>query len=368
VLESLYENLIRTMQLTRDLSQVKLIHALEEYYQGILRERDKNFIQRMKIFFKLDRSCLVMKKGMYIWGDVGRGKSMIMDLFFNHLKGIQKRRYHFHHFMQEFHKSIVKWNATNSSSQDDAITDIGKSISKNTQVICLDELQVNNIADAMILQRLFNILFKNNVFLFITSNFMPEDLYEDGLQRANFLPCVQLINSRLDVFNLNNHVDYRLEKINSIERLYYWPLDDELKYYMQSVLSTLIGEHDFSSEVLRVDKNKNLTVLRSYGQLAMFSFAELCETPLGASDYMAICKRLSTVIITEIMQMGVDDHNEALRFITLIDCLYENKNKLICTAEVSIDNLYTGNKHSIEFKRAISRLHEMQSIDYLDNN
>ncbi|CAK6554190.1 MAG: hypothetical protein IRD7MM_06370 [Candidatus Midichloria mitochondrii] len=365
MLEASYKNLLKAMGLIDDPSQLELVRLLQSYQRKLLSSRSCTFTERIKEFFNKNQSCPITKMGVYIWGDVGRGKSMIMDFFFNHTHNISKKRSHFHQFMVEFHKSMIKWHSKNNVSRSNAISDVVENIAKSVKVICLDELQVNNIADAMVLQRLFNGLFKKGIFLFITSNFRPEDLFKDGLQRENFLPCIQLINSRLDVFNLNNHIDYRLEKISNIEKLYYWPLDEELPYYIYLVLSTLLGEHDFSPRTIKVDDNNYLTVLKSYGKTAMFSFLELCEIPLGILEYLAVCKNFRTIIITGIPQMKNENHNEALRFITLIDCIYEHKNKLICTAEAAIDDLYVGTKHKTEFKRTISRLHEMQSANYL---
>ena len=353
------------MRLTHDQLQLDLVELLQNYSSIISLSRQDSIFFKVKKFFKPAKSCDIRKMGAYIWGDVGRGKSMIIDLFFNHLHQIPKKRAHFHQFMSDFHKSLIKWHARNNTSQNGAILQVVNELARNAKIVCLDELQVNNIADAMILQRLFENLFKKGIFLFITSNFRPEDLFKDGLQREVFLKCIRLINSRLDVFHLNNYTDYRLEKIINIKRLYYWPLNEEAQYYIQLVLSTLLGEHGFVSRVIKVDDNRTLHVLKSYGKIAMFSFIELCRIPLGILDYLAICKHFNTIIITGIPQMKTEDHNEALRFITLVDCMYENKNKLICTAEVAIDKLYVGQKHSIEFKRVISRLYEMQSAQYL---
>ena len=353
------------MKLTHDQSQLDLVELLENYSTVISLSKQDSIFSKIKGFFKPVKMCTINKVGAYIWGDVGRGKSTIMDLFFGQLQQIPKKRIHFHQFMSDFHKSLVKWHSKGSTSQNSAILQVVNELARNVKVICLDELQVNNVADAMVLQKLFDSLFKKGMFIFITSNFKPEDLFKDGLQREKFLPCIQLINDRLDVFNLNNYIDYRLEKIANIEKLYYWPLNEESQYYIQLVLSNLLGEHDFVSKVIKVDDNKYLNVLRCYGKIAIFSFVELCKIPLGILDYLAICNNFNTIIITEILQMKTEDHNEVLRFITLIDCMYENKNKLICTAEVAIDNLYIGQKHNTEFKRTISRLYEMQSTSYL---
>ncbi len=357
-----YQKLVKDLEMDYDPSQLELIERLGDYNSYII-DRRSNLANIIKTLFSREQQGQI-KNGMYIWGGVGRGKTMLIDLFFNSFSKISKRRYHFHQFMHEFHKVLTKNLASSKLSSGNAIANTIDIICKKSEVLCLDELQINNTGDAMLLQKILEAMTKKKIFIFITSNFMPEDLFKDGLQREQFLPCIDFINSHLEVFNLNNYKDYRMEKIKHIDRLYYWPLDQEISYHMQILLSTLLGEHEFSQEELVIDKNKTIMINNSYGNTAMFTFTEMCCTPLSSNDYFSICKRFSTIILTDIPQMTGEYHNEALRFITFIDCVYETKTKLICTAMVAIDNIYNGDKHKTEFKRTISRLHEMQSYEY----
>ena len=358
MIESAYRDMIKKVGLKPDPGQIYLAELFDKYQQ--LFDKNKNLINKFKSLFGKNEDQLALKNGLYIWGGVGRGKSMMLDLFFNQLTDLKARRVHFHQFMSDFHRSLMNWYKKNDAKMETAgVISVSQEIASQYQVVLLDELQVNNIADAMVLSRLCSTIMKKGVYLFITSNFHPDDLFKDGLQRDRFLPFIELIKSRLNVYELNNFQDYRLNSISTFAKKYYYPIDDVAKYSLQLVLSAILSEHVFVEKVIKVDHNKEILVLKSYGTTAMFSFAELCKIPLGVLDYIAICNNFSMLIITDIPQMDSENHNEALRFITLIDCLYEKKTKIFCTAEVDIDNLYIGSKHKKEFLRAASRLHQM---------
>jgi cell division protein ZapE len=360
MLEKVYKQKLQELNLEFDESQLNLIKQLEKYLTHFHDVKSKNLLSKLSAFFTAKNSQPHL--GVYIWGEVGRGKSMIMNLFFDSIEIAGKLKIHFHEFMLSFHKKV---EALRKKHVKDPILKVAQELADKYKVICLDELQINNIADAMVVGRLFEALFKHEVFVFITSNRYPDELFKDGLQRERFIPFIELIKKQLEVYNLNNFKDYRCEKIAHIKKTYLYPINKENKSTIENIILELTGHTRLLSKQVTVDENKMLTVNNSYGNLAMFTFSELCEIPLGAIDYLALTKSFTTIILINIPKFTPDHHNEALRFITLIDCLYENKVKLICLAEASIDNLYAKGKNHFEFARTISRLKEMQSHEYL---
>jgi cell division protein ZapE len=362
MLEQIYSNLIGEGELQLDDSQLSLVRKLDKYCSEI-NAPDKLF---NKLVSSLNRSTSLIKRGMYIWGDVGRGKSMLMDMFLDNLDTNKKNRVHFYAFMANFHKSLNDWRKKHGSSEKsaDPIPQIVKGLAKDYKVICFDELQVNNIADAMIVSRLFESMIKEGIYIFITSNRIPSDLYKDGLQRERFLPFIEVINNKLEVFELNNNKDYRMDNLGKIEHSYICPLGEDADGEMERVIKSLVGSNGMYERQIHVDEGRDITAYNTYGSLAVFSFRELCEVSYGAVDYLALCKNFKTLIVRNIPKLSNDNHNEALRFITLIDCMYENNTKLICSAADQPQFLYNGGKNSFEFKRTISRLNEMQSDAY----
>lgn len=303
---------------------------------------------------------------MYIWGDVGRGKSMILDLFFSSIPFDEKLKIHFHKFILDFHKKLNALRANSKGKSSDYITQIAKELSERYKVICLDELQINNIVDAMVVGRLFESLLHNGCYIFFTSNRHPSELFKDGLQRERFLPFIHLIEDKLDVFELNNYEDYRLRGLSNIQKHYYCPLGSRTSKKIDDIIFKLTGHtNNFKEVEIFSDKQKPIRLHNTYGTLAVFSFKELCEVPLGAIDYMAICKHFNTIIVKNIPKLNKDNHNEVLRFITFIDCVYETKTTLICSAAAEPEKLYNSGKNAFEFKRTISRLNEISSTKYL---
>lgn len=360
-------------KLELDPSQQVLVGVFQQYKEIIEQKNKENLIAYRIINFLTPNKSKKHKglnSGIYIWGSVGRGKSMLLDCFFEDINIKKKIRWHFHEFMLSFHKRLNNWHSQHefNNKKLDPVIQIANSIAKSCNVICLDELQINNIADAMVIGRIFTALVARGVFIFITSNFAPDDLFKDGLQRELFLPFIEIIKQKITVYHLNNCKDYRLQKINGIETLYNYPINSETDARLSQLLTLLLANHKLESRTVKVNDNRLIEVLKSYYSVALFSFKELCQTPLGAVDYLALCREFRTIIITDIPQLSIEEHNELLRFITLIDCLYEAKTKLICFAQVPINLLYSGEKHSLEFSRTISRLHEMQSNDYLALN
>jgi len=363
MIEKKYLELIQGAGLEKDLRQLALVHKLDRYKSNI--DAPKKLISKLvsSLRFKNHKHS----RGIYIWGEVGRGKSMLMDLFFNSLENKHKLRVHFHAFMKDFHKSLDQWRKKHKDkdSAADPIPQLAKEISKKYQVICFDELQVTNIADAMMLYRLFDSLLGYGTYLFITSNRIPSDLYKDGLQREHFLPCIKLLKSELEVFELNNFKDYRLDKIKSLKQRYFAPINSSNDNKIDKIIQDLTGHEELGFNDVYVDNSRSLKAVRSYGGVAVFTFKELCEVPYGAIDYIALCNHFNTIVIKHIPDLSPANHNEALRFITLVDCMYENKTKLICSAASKPELLYNSGKNAFEFQRTISRLNEMLSDEYV---
>lgn len=307
-------------------------------------------------------------QGLYIFGAVGRGKSMLMDLFFDSapVPAEHKRRVHFHAFMIEVHQRLHAWRQRTKGAESDPIPKLAEEIAAETWLLCFDEFQVSNIADAAILGRLFAALFDDGVVVVATSNRAPDDLYLGGLQRELFLPFIALMKEKLDIIELDGGVDYRLLRLRG-RPVYHQPLTSEAEAALDEAFATLTenGEdHPAEPCTLTVQGRKLQVPLAAKG-VARFTFSELCARPLGAADYLALATHFHTLIISGIPKLGRDRHNEAVRFMTLIDELYEHKVNLICSAAVPPTELYTEGDFSFEFQRTVSRLLEMQSDDYL---
>lgn len=365
-LEEDYHSLLKDKQLQQDSNQLELVKIFQ-VYKEFLESNNQTLLR--KIFSSLNVKQEPTKKGVYIHGDVGRGKSMLMDLFYTHLNIKKKQRIHFHEFMLNFHSTLHKYREStqNTASADDQVIIIAKQIASNNKVLCLDELQINNIADAMIVGRLFKAIIERGTFVVMTSNRPPQDLFKDGLQRERFLPFIDLIQNEFLTFHLDNSKDYRLEKVTSLKETYFWPLNHDTKVDISKIINELTGGKKLEPKELIIENNRIIKAERVYGKVAIFTFSELCEQPLGAIDYLKIAKAFNTIIIENIPKLNSNNHNEALRFITLIDCLYENHTFIICSAESPINELYIGNKNSFEFDRTISRIKEMRSKEYLSN-
>lgn len=326
---------------------------------------------RGSILWRITGKRPPVPRGIYLWGGVGRGKSMLMDLFFAQLTIQRKRRVHFHAFMQDVHAQIGK---ARREDLGDPIPHVVDAISEDVRCLCFDEMVVNNSADAMIMSRLFTGLMDAGVTIVTTSNRAPQDLYKDGLNRDLFLPFLALLSARLDVIGLNGPTDYRLDRLGGVD-LWHSPLGDAATAACREAFFRLT---DFSTEdaanvpsaTLDVGpKNgaggRTLAVPKSLKGVAVFSFKRLCEEARGAADYLAIARTYHTVFLVGIPVLGPEMRNEAARFVTLIDALYEHRVKLVAAAVAEPDALYPSGDGAFEFARTVSRLHEMQSTDYL---
>jgi cell division protein ZapE len=305
--------------------------------------------------------------GLYIWGSVGRGKSMLMDLFFADAPIARKRRVHFHEFMLEvqerLHRRREELAAKGAPPESDTIVPIAKEIAAETRLLCFDEFQVTNIADAMILGRLFETLFEEGITVIATSNRAPDDLYKNGLQRDRFLPFIELVKQRLEVLELGGSQDYRMGRLRELD-LYLTPLGSWATKKLDEAFRALSHGADGEPRVLRT-QGRNVEVPRAAPGVAMAHFMDWCARPMGAADFLCIADNFHTVIVAEIPRMGPDSRDKAVRFVTMIDTFYEKKVKFICSAAANPGGLYPEGDGSFEFQRTVSRLMEMQSPEYL---
>lgn len=301
--------------------------------------------------------------GIYLWGGVGRGKSMLMDLFVEAIK--QKcttRRIHFHAFMQEVHKRLYDLRRMNA--EEDLMTSLVREITFSTRVLCLDEFQVSDVTDAMILSRLFGGLMDAGMTIVFTSNRHPRDLYQGGLQRDQFLTFVALIEKRLKIHEIKSATDYRLKQLKSMRATYIFPRDSEADDFLLESWNILTN-HAPASELELHIQGRKLLIEKYHQGVAWLTFGELCVRPLGPNDYLVLAKQIHTLILQGIPALTPEHRNEAKRFVTLIDTLYDHRVKLIATAATAPDDIYSKGDGTFEFHRTASRLHEMQSESYL---
>ena len=300
-------------------------------------------------------------RGLYIHGSVGRGKSMLMDMFFNAVPFKPKRRLHFHEFMAETHERIANQR---KKSKGDPIPPVAEEIAAQSRLLCFDEFHVTDIADAMILGRLFQALFEDGIVVVATSNVIPRDLYKNGLNRNLFLPFIKMLDEQMQVVELDAAEDYRMLKLAG-RPLYFSPADAAAKQQMDEVWLSLTGVSEGTPQQLAV-MGRQVEVPEAANGVARFSFADLCEKPLGANDYLTIARTYHTVMIDEIPALGPAKRNEARRFINLIDTLYDAKVGLVVSAETEVDGIYEEGDGKFLFERTISRLTEMRSESYLE--
>ncbi len=301
-------------------------------------------------------------RGVYIHGDVGRGKSMLMDQFFAQAQVPAKRRTHFHEFMLDVQRRLHALRQ--EEDREDPLKRLAADLAAEHRLLCFDEFHVVNIADAMILGRLFEGLFEQGVVVVATSNWPPRRLYEDGLNRDRFLPFIDLLLSRVDVVALEGPVDYRLQRLRDVP-VYHHPPGPEADARLSETFRTLADGAEGGPEELPVG-SRRLRVPRAAGGVADFPFRDLCEQPLGPADYLALTERYHTVILRGVPLLTPNRRNEARRFMTLVDALYERRTMLFLSADAPPEALYPRGDGSFEFRRTVSRLTEMQSREYLE--
>lgn len=309
-------------------------------------------------------------KGLYVWGDVGRGKTMVMDLFFEIVPVQRKERFHFHEFMRDMHERIKQARADIAAGKikgDDPIQPVAEGLADEIRLLCFDEFSVTDIADAMLLGRLFSRLFEDGVVVVATSNVEPSLLYKDGINRQLFLPFIDMLETHCDILRLESRTDFRMEKLGGAP-VYLYPLNDETADQFQAIWSTLIEGPRAPSDAV-VNQGRSIHVPQAWHGMARFHFDDLCARPLGASDYLKLCSLYHTILLEGVPQLGYVNRNEAKRFIILIDTLYDNHVRLIVNADASPFELYVAERgtEAFEFARTTSRLVEMQSDEYLSS-
>jgi len=296
-------------------------------------------------------------RGVYMWGGVGRGKSFLMDCFFNAVPLQRKTRLHFHEFMREVHRELAEMHGTS-----DPLLHLGKSIARRFRLICLDEFHVADITDAMILYRLLESLFESRVSIVTTSNFPPDGLYPNGLHRERILPAIALLNDKLEVINVDAGNDYRQQTLQDVE-FYHTPLGAESDAAMTNTFDRLAEARD-ESPVLKIE-HREIRARRRAGGVVWFDFKELCGGPRSQNDYLELASQFHTLLLSGVPQMSPRLASEARRFTWLVDVLYDRRVKLILSAAVQPDLLYTEGPLAHEFPRTVSRLREMRSAEFL---
>ncbi|MEM6781311.1 MAG: cell division protein ZapE [Pseudomonadota bacterium] len=350
--QKLYQQKIELEGYIPDAGQERAVAALERLKNELVHP-EKNFLGLKK---------KQTPKGVYMHGGVGRGKSMLMDIFYQSVRDkLKARRVHFHAFMIETHDWLHK---RRGDKVDTILPDYAKHVAKHTKVLCFDEFYVTDVADAMILGRLFTALFDRGVVVVSTSNWTPDRLYEGGLQRDRFLPFIALLKDRMEVVHLDSDNDYRMLS-GEVSDVYFTPLGKMAQNKADNLFAGFTDCAEVTSEVLKI-KGREIQVERTAAGVARFTFAYLCEQPHGAEDYLAIADKYHTVFLEGVPKMGYDRKNEVKRLMNLIDILYDNNIRLVVTADASPDKLYYGDDHAFEFERTISRLTEMQSLAYLE--
>lgn len=363
-----YRDLVERGAVTRDAAQEKIADRFDQLIEELATKRLAAKSSALGWLFARRREPKAPVKGIYIHGAVGRGKTMLMDLFYDLAPVNRKRRVHFNDFMAEVHDRIGRHRAAVKAGEakgDDPIPPVARELANEAWVLCFDEFAVTDIADAMILSRLFSALFDQGVVLVATSNVAPLDLYRDGLNRPLFEPFIAILERHADVMSLDSDTDYRLEKLNRLP-VYLTPLDADARGAFEAAWANYADGAGEATETIKV-KGRTIRVERSVRDAARFTFEELCARPLGARDYLAIAARFRTVFVEGIPVFDDRGRNEAKRFILLIDTLYDKRLRLVASAAAQPQGLYrgrTGTTESFEFDRTASRLIEMQSRDW----
>ncbi|WP_176073762.1 cell division protein ZapE [Brucella intermedia] len=363
-----YDAMVAAGDVDADPAQLELTVRYDRLIEEICTRRLSRKSSALGWLFGKRKEATSVIKGLYVHGEVGRGKTMLMDMFFSLLPVERKRRAHFNDFMADVHERIYAHRQAlkrGETKQDDPIPPVADALSQQAWVLCFDEFTVTDIADAMILSRLFSALFARGVVLVATSNVAPDNLYRDGLNRQLFMPFIDILKYHVDVINLDSRTDYRLEKLDR-QPVYLSPLGAETTRRMDAAWAAQKdGAHE-KPDVIRI-KGRDIEIARSVHGAARFTFDALCTKPLGASDYIAIVKHYPTLFIEDVPVLDYARRNEAKRFILLIDVLYDHHARVFISAEAQPEKLYLASKgtEAFEFDRTASRLFEMQSAEYL---
>lgn len=354
-LQAIYDTRVAEGLLRPDPAQREILLLLEDLREK-LEERPAKPTGFLGRFFK--PTVPEGTRGLYLWGGVGRGKSMLMDLFHAHAGIARKRRVHFHAFMQEIQSGL---HEARKSGAEDALKPVAEAVIRDVDLLCFDEMQITDIADAMIVGRLFEMLFDAGVVVVTTSNRPPEDLYKHGLNRQLFLPFIAILNDKLEVHEITSLTDYRQHRLEG-EKTFFAPANAESRRAIDEIWRDLTGGK--SEELVLEVKGREVHLPRYWAGMARAEFWDLCGQPLGPADYLALAGAVKLLVLENVPRLDSSKFNEAKRFVTLIDALYEARTRVIISAEEEPERLYLEGSGSFEFERTASRLREMQSADW----
>lgn len=365
-LKRYYQTCIEQLGYVKDPQQILAVESFSELQTRLAAEQDQTPVWYAKFNFLPSSTANTRNKGLYVWGGVGRGKTWIMDLFYNSTPIENKIRLHFHQFMRQIHHDLHR-----SKGQRDPLKKIAKQWAAQYRLICLDEFHVTDITDAMLLYGLLDALFSNNVIIVTTSNIHPDELYKNGLQRERFIPAIELIKQKSRIVNLGGDNDFRLRGEKN-SKVYYSPLTEETDQLFTAhydAVCTHAGLDDgLSGMQAIVINNREIDIIAKANTIIWFSFQALCCTARSTIDYIEIAQHYHSVFISEILQMNDAHDDRARRFINMIDVFYDHKIRLILSAETTAESLYQGHRLQFEFGRTLSRIKEMQTREYLDRS
>ncbi|MDB5773927.1 MAG: ATPase [Herbaspirillum sp.] len=348
-----YEHALAERGYRPDEAQLKAIDRLQRSYEEWVAYKAQRSNSFKRLVLRPD-----VPRGVYMWGGVGRGKSFLMDSFYSVVPLVRKTRVHFHEFMRAVHRELDELKGVANP-----LDDVARRIAKKYRLICFDEFHVSDIADAMILYNLLKVLFDNGVSFIMTSNYDPDLLYPEGLHRDRMLPTIQLLKDKMDVMNIDSGIDYRKRAMEQV-KIYHTPLNAATDHALRDAYASVAETADEDPRV-RIEM-REIRALRRAGSVIWFDFATLCGGPRSQNDYLEIASRFKTVVLSGIPRMSVAMSSEARRFTWLVDVFYDHKIKLIMSAEVAPEALYTEGTLANEFHRTVSRIIEMQSREYMD--
>jgi cell division protein ZapE len=355
-----YQRDLQENEFSADEAQALAVKHTQRLYDALCASEgvagSGGFIDKLKTRFS--KTGETQLKGLYFWGGVGRGKTYLVDAFFESLPLDKKYRIHFHRFMQMIHAELKKLNDIQ-----DPLSVVAENIAEKYRVICFDEFHVSDITDAMLLGGLFKVLFEKGVVLVTTSNQHPDKLYWEGLQRERFFPAIELLKEYTEVLNIDGGVDYRFRYLDKAE-IYHSPIDEKADKILLDNFQHLAPDDGRENSNIEIEGRKINTIRQADG-VVWFSFEDICEGPRGPADYIELGRQFQTVLISNVPVLDNDSNDAAKRFMMLVDEFYDRSVKLIISAEAEPENLYQGKKLAKQFRRTISRLFEMQTHDYL---